>query len=165
MTPRNVLFLCTGNSARSILAEAILNERGAGRWRAYSAGSRPTGTVNPAALEELEARGIPTDGLASKSWDGYAQRGAPRFDYIFTVCDNAIGQSCPLLRGSPMAVHWGLPDPAAVRGTEQEVRRAFGRAYERLSAMIDGLLLLPIETMARADVRKALRQIALEPDA
>ncbi|MDH4106794.1 MAG: arsenate reductase ArsC [Gammaproteobacteria bacterium] len=165
MTPKNVLFLCTGNSARSVLAEAILNERGGSRYKAFSAGSRPVGRVNPAALAELESRGIPTEGLASKSWYRYAGRGAPAFDFVFTVCDDAAGESCPLWRGSPITVHWGIPDPAAVRGTDQEVSRAFGRAYERLAAMIDGFLALQAETLGRAELKKALRQLGLEPDA
>lgn len=165
MTAKNVLFLCASNSARSILAEAILNERGAGRFKAFSAGSEPSGVVHPAALAELDARGIPGDGLESKSWDRFGARGAPRFDLVFTVDDVVARGSGPPCRGRPVAVNWCLPDPASVRGTDQEVGRAFGRAFERLSSMIDGLLLLPLDTMGRTETRKALLQLALEPDA
>lgn len=165
MIAKNVLFLCTCNSARSILAEAILNERGGGRFKAWSAGSEPSRSVHPAALAELEFRGIPGDGLEPKSWNRFAVLGAPRFDFVFTVDDVVASRRGPPYRGRPLAVNWRLPDPASVRGTDQDVGRAFGRAFERLSAMIDGLLLLPLETMGRADTRKALAQLALEPDA
>src|SRR5437016_1440604 len=128
----NVLFLCTGNSARSILAEAYLNHAGKGRFRAYSAGSHPGGKINPFALELLQSKGIPMDGLRSKSWDEFAAPGAPQLDYVFTVCDNAAGEVCPLWPGRPTKGHWGVPDPAAVRGTDEEKRKAFLDAFDRL---------------------------------
>ena len=136
----NVLFLCTGNSARSILAEAYLNSAAAGRFRAYSAGSHPNGKVNPLALELLEKEGIPTQGLRSKSWDEFAEPGAPKFDFVFTVCDNAAGETCPLWPGRPIKEHWGVPDPAAVQGSGDERRKAFLAAFTQLSAHIDRFL-------------------------
>jgi arsenate reductase len=137
---RNVLFLCTGNSARSILAEAYLNARGAGRFRAFSAGSRPAGKVNPFALELLAAKGIPAGGARSKSWEEFAAPGAPKLDYVITVCDNAAGEACPLWPGKPVTAHWGVADPAAVQGSDAEKRAAFLAAFAELSARIDGLL-------------------------
>ena len=122
----NVLFLCTGNSARSILAESILNKEGGGRFKAFSAGSQPKGEVNPHALRELEALGYPSTGFSSKSWDVFAEPGAPQMDFIFTVCDSAAGEACPVWIGHPMAAHWGVEDPAAVAGSEVEIQRAFG---------------------------------------
>jgi len=136
----NVLFLCTGNSARSILAEAYLNAAGGGRFRAYSAGSHPNGKVNPLATELLRSRGIATEGLRSKSWDEFAAPGAPRLDYVFTVCDNAAGETCPLWPGKPVKVHWGVADPAAVQGSAEEKRKAFLEAFALLSARIDQFL-------------------------
>ena len=135
-----VLFLCTGNSARSILAEAYLNSAGAGRFRAYSAGSHPNGKVNPLALELLEKQGMLTAGLRSKSWDEFAKPGAPRLDFVFTVCDNAAGEVCPLWPGQPIKEHWGVPDPAAVQGSDEEKRRAFLAAFTQLSTRIDQFL-------------------------
>jgi arsenate reductase len=135
-----VLFLCTGNSARSILAEAYLNSAGAGRFRAYSAGSHPNGKVNPLALELLEKKGIATRGLRSKSWDEFAQPGAPRLDFVFTVCDNAAGEVCPLWPGQPVKEHWGVPDPAAAQGSNEEKREAFLAAFTQLSTRIDQFL-------------------------
>ena len=140
---KNVLFLCTGNSARSILAEAYLNHAGKGRFRAYSAGSHPGGKVNPFALELLRSRGIPTEGLRSKSWDEFATPGAPRLDYVFTVCDNAAGEVCPLWPGRPTKGHWGVPDPAAVQGNDEEKRKAFLDAFGRLSGRIDAFMKAP----------------------
>ena len=140
---KHVLFLCTGNSARSILAEGYLNHAGRGRFRAHSAGSQPTGRVNPFALELLRAKGIPVEGARSKSWDEFAAPGAPAMDYIFTVCDNAAGEVCPFWPGRPATAHWGVDDPAAVEGTDADKRAAFELAYERLSAKIDAWLASP----------------------
>jgi|SRR5687767_13227737 len=135
-----VLFLCTGNSARSILAEAYLNHAGKGRFRAYSAGSRPAGKVNPLALELLAQKGIDTAGARSKSWDEFAAADAPRMDMIFTVCDNAAGEACPVWPGKPVTAHWGVDDPAAETGPDEQKRKAFQRAFAELSARIDRLL-------------------------
>jgi protein-tyrosine-phosphatase len=132
----NVLFLCTGNSARSILAEAFLNSAGGGRFRAYSAGSHPAGKVNPFALELLEKNRISTEGLRSKSWDEFARPGAPQMHFVFTVCDNAAGEACPLWPGQPITAHWGVADPAAVQGSDEEKRKAFLAAFTQLSARI-----------------------------
>jgi arsenate reductase len=155
----NVLFLCTGNSARSILAEAILNQLGAGRFRAYSAGSVPTGKVNPNALALLEGMAYPTDGLRSKSWDEFAGEGAPEFDFIITVCDNAAGEVCPVWPGMPMQVHWGVPDPAAATGSEPEVAAAFARAFGTLKARIEALVSLPIEKFDATSLKLRLGDI------
>jgi len=133
----NVLFLCTGNSARSVLAEAYLNSAGRGRFNAYSAGSKPAGRVNLYAIELLEKRRIDTSGLRSKSWDEFAAPGAPKMDFIFTVCDNAAAETCPYWPGKPVTAHWGVPDPAAVEGTEEEKCEAFEQAFAALSAKID----------------------------
>jgi protein-tyrosine-phosphatase len=142
---KSVLFLCTGNSARSILAEAYLNHAGRGRFRAYSAGSHPGGKVNPFALELLRERGLPTSGVRSKSWDEFAGAGAPRIDFIFTVCDSAAAETCPIWPGHPVTAHWGVPDPAAVEGSDDEKRRAFREAFTALSRRIDLFLALPDE--------------------
>ena len=136
----NVLFLCTGNSARSILAEAYLNAAGRGQFRAYSAGSHPAGKVNPLALELLRAQRIDTAGLRSKSWDEFAKPDAPRLDFVFTVCDHAAAQPCPVWPGQPVAAHWGVADPAAVQGSDEEKREAFRKAFIELSRRIDRLL-------------------------
>ena len=132
----NVLFLCTGNSARSILAEAYLNSIGRGRFRAHSAGSHPAGKVNPFALELLARQGLPTNGLRSKSWDEFAAADAPRMDFVFTVCDRAAGEVCPLWPGQPITAHWGIEDPAAVQGSDEEKRRAFLEAFTQISTRI-----------------------------
>lgn len=137
---KNVLFLCTGNSARSILAEAYLNAAGKGRYRAYSAGSKPGGTVNPRALSLLEEKAIPTEGARSKSWDEFAAAGAPKMDLVVTVCDNAAGEACPVWPGAPARAHWGVDDPAAVQGSEAEKRAAFEKAFRELKAKIDAYL-------------------------
>ena len=157
--PYNVLFLCTGNSARSIFAEAYLNTAGAGRFRAYSAGSHPTGKVNPFADELLRKRGISTEGLRSKSWDEFAQPGAPSLDFVFTVCDNAAGETCPLWPGQPATAHWGVPDPAAVAGSDEEKRRAFLSAFTTLSSRIRLLLELPVTKLDAHSLKKALEDI------
>jgi arsenate reductase len=134
--PYHVLFLCTGNSARSILAESLLNHLGQGRFRAFSAGSHPKGTVHPLALELLSQEGLPVTNLCSKSWDEYAAPGAPPIDFIFTVCDNAAGEACPVWPGKPTSAHWGIPDPAAVEGSESERRQAFRGAFDLLRTRI-----------------------------
>jgi len=157
MKPYNVLFLCTGNSARSILAEAILNKEGRGRFRAYSAGSFPKGQVHPAALKLLEEMGHPTTGFRSKSWDEFALPGAPEFDFIITVCDNAAGEICPVWPGKPVTAHWGIEDPAAEEGEGQ--RQAFWQAYQALKRRIDLLLALPIESLDELALTSRVRAI------
>jgi protein-tyrosine-phosphatase len=142
--PFNVLFLCTGNSARSILAEAILNNDGGGRFKAFSAGSLPKGVVNPFALKTLESLGYPTEGLASKSWEAFATAGAPKMDFVFTVCDNAAGEACPLWPGQPMTAHWGIEDPAAATGSDIDKERAFVTAFRHLETRISLFTSLPI---------------------
>lgn len=155
----NVLFLCTGNSARSILAEAILNQRGKGRFRAYSAGSHPTGKVRPEALAQIETAGLPTAGLRSKSWDEFAAPDAPKLDFVFTVCDNAANEQCPYWPGQPMTAHWGIPDPAAVRGTPEEIARAFRDAFVMLDRRIGLFLALPMGTLETMALKRALDSI------
>jgi protein-tyrosine-phosphatase len=155
----NVLFLCTGNSARSILAEAYLNHAGKGRFKAYSAGSKPGGRVNPFALDLLERSGIATTGLRSKSWDEFATAGAPPMDFVFTVCDNAAAEPCPYWPGQPMTAHWGVPDPAAVAGSDDDKRKAFQRAMSVLSARVNFLINLPIEKLDRLTLKKNLDDI------
>jgi len=155
----NVLFLCTGNSARSILAEAYLNAAGRGRFTAYSAGSHPGGKVNPLALELLEKNRIDTAGLRSKSWDEFARPGAPLLDFVFTVCDNAAGEVCPIWPGQPISAHWGVKDPAAVEGSHDEKRKAFLRAFTELTARINLLLALPVEKLDRITLQSRLREI------
>jgi len=155
----NVLFLCTGNSARSILAEAYLNAAGRGRFTAYSAGSHPGGKVNPLALELLEKNRIDSAGLRSKSWDEFARPGAPLLDFVFTVCDNAAGEVCPIWPGQPISAHWGVNDPAAVNGSDDEKRKAFLRAFTELSARINLLLALPVEKLDRITLQSRLREI------
>ena len=157
----NVLFLCTGNSARSILAESILNKEGAGRFKAYSAGSQPKGEVNPHALKELSALGYPSTGFSSKSWDVFAESGAPRMDFIFTVCDSAAGEACPVRIGHPMTAHWGVEDPAAVIGSEVEIQRAFAQAARFLKNRIVAFLSLPLESIDRMALQTRLRQIGM----
>ncbi len=154
-----VLFLCTGNSARSILAEAILNSRGGGRFRAQSAGSHPTGTVNPGALETLARMGLDTTGLRSKSWDEFAGPDAPTFDCVITVCDAAAAETCPLWPGQPVTAHWSLPDPAAI-GDDVERAQAFRDTYAALGRRIDQLVELPLATLAPAERQEQLRAIS-----
>jgi arsenate reductase len=155
----NVLFLCTGNSARSILAEAYLNSAGQGRFSAHSAGSHPAGRVNPYALELLEKNRLPTAGLRSKNWDEFARAGAPKLDLVFTVCDNAAGETCPVWPGQPITAHWGVADPAAVQGTDAEKRKAFLRAFTELSVRINLLLALPVDKLDRRVLQKKLNDI------
>jgi len=155
----NVLFLCTGNSARSILAEAYLNSAGKVRFKAYSAGSEPGGRVNPLALELLERSRIDAAGLRSKSWDEFAQPGAPKMDFVFTVCDNAAGEPCPYWPGQPMTAHWGVPDPAAVQGSDEDKRRAFILAFRILSTRINLMLNLPLDKLDRLTIRNKLVEI------
>ena len=159
----NVLFLCTGNSARSILAEALLNRMGEGRFKAYSAGSFPKGDVHPTALALLTDLGFPTDGLRSKSWDEFAEPGAPQLDFIFTVCDDAAGEVCPIWPGHPMTAHWGIEDPAKVEGPEQ--RAAFERALHYLSNRISLFLALPFESIEKMALKERLSAIGREAGA
>ncbi|WP_425902720.1 arsenate reductase ArsC [Agrobacterium radiobacter] len=159
----NVLFLCTGNSARSILAESILAREGEGRFNAYSAGSQPKGEVNPHALKELAVLGYPAAGFTSKSWDVFAGPDAPQMDLIFTVCDRAAGEACPVWIGHPMTAHWGIEDPAAVVGSEAEVQRAFAQAARFLKNRIAAFVSLPLQSIDRMALETRLRQIgALE---
>lgn len=153
----NVLFLCTGNSARSILAEAILNRQGQGRFRAFSAGSYPKGEVHPAAVSLLDELKLPTDDLRSKSWDEFARPGAPKLDFVFTVCDNAAGEMCPVWPGQPMTAHWGIEDPAAVDGEQQ--RHAFWTAYQSLQRRIQLFLALPLDSIDELSLQRELKQI------
>jgi arsenate reductase len=155
----NVLFLCTGNSARSIMGEAILNHRGKRVFTAYSAGSQPAGAVRPEALQELELAGIPTGGLRSKSWDEFAAPGAPTLDFVFTVCDNAAKEVCPFWPGQPMTAHWGIGDPAAVKGNPEEVGRAFRDAFSALDRRIGLFLSLPLSTLGHMAIRKEIDSI------
>ena len=153
----NVLFLCTGNSARSIVAEAILNKEGVGRFKAYSAGSFPKGQVHPAALRLLSELGFATDGYRSKSWDEFAGEGAPPLDFVFTVCDNAAGEVCPVWPGQPMTAHWGIEDPAAVEGNGQA--QAFRNAFHALQRRIGLFLSLPFERIDELSLQTRLREI------
>jgi len=155
----NVLFLCTGNSARSILAEAILNREGKGRFVAYSAGSHPKGEVHPFAVDLLRKLNHPTDTLRSKSWDEFAATGAPEMDFVFTVCDNAAHEVCPIWPGQPMTAHWGVPDPAAAEGSEAERRLAFAEAYRQLGNRISIFANLPIQSLDRLSLQKRLNEI------
>jgi protein-tyrosine-phosphatase len=155
----NVLFLCTGNSARSILAEALIDHWGKGRFKGYSAGSFPRGAVHPLTLDLLGRLRLPTDDLRSKSWDEFARPGAPVMDFVFTVCDQAAGEVCPVWPGNPVTAHWGVPDPAAAEGTDEERRRAFRDAYSRLEARIKLFLALPIEKLDRMALKRRADEI------
>jgi protein-tyrosine-phosphatase len=155
----NVLFLCTGNSARSILAEALLDHLGKGRFKAYSAGSFPTGKVNPYSLETLGSFGLPTAGYRSKSWDEFAAPGAPAIDFIFTVCDNAANETCPVWPGKPVTAHWGVPDPAAVEGSDERKRAAFRDAATTLRRRIELFLALPLDKLDAHSIHSKLREI------
>jgi len=155
----NVLFLCTGNTARSILAEGLLNHLGRGRFQAHSAGSHPKGIVNPFAVEELRQAGVPVAGLRSKSWDEFAVPGAPSMDFVFTVCDNAANEPCPVWPGQPMTAHWGVEDPAAVEGTDDEKRRAFRKAGAVLRRRIELFLSLPMEKLDQMAIRQKVAEV------
>jgi arsenate reductase len=155
----NVLFLCTGNSARSILAEAVLNNLRQGRFRAHSAGSHPTGRVNPYALELLQKHRLPVDGLRSKSWDEFAQPGSPPLDFVFTLCDSAAGEVCPIWPGQPITAHWGVEDPAAVEGSDETKRRAFLNAFQILGNRIRIFASLRLESLDRLALDSKLREI------
>ncbi|MCX5496282.1 arsenate reductase ArsC [Kaistia dalseonensis] len=155
----NVLFLCTGNSARSILAESILSKDGAGRFRAFSAGSQPKGTVNPFALKVLESFHYPADGFRSKAWDEFAVPGAPVMDFVFTVCDNAAGEACPVWPGQPMTAHWGIEDPAAVEGTDIEKEAAFVTAFRYMKNRISIFTALPLRSLDTIALGAKLREI------
>ena len=155
----NVLFICTGNSARSILAEGLMNHLGGGRFRAWSAGSHPNGTVNPLALQTLAEWRIPTDGFRSKSWDEFALSGAPKLDFAFTVCDNAAGEVCPVWPGQPMTAHWGVPDPAAVQGSDVQKAKAFMDTAITLKRRIELMLSLPLNSLAGMSLQREIDRI------
>ena len=155
----NVLFLCTGNSARSIMAEAILNHKGKDRFTAYSAGSHPTGRPRPEALRQIESAGMPTAGLRSKSWDEFAAPGAPQMDFVITVCDNAAKEVCPVWPGHPMTAHWGVADPAAMKGSAEEIARAFRRTFAALAERIEMLLSLPLDDLDTHAIKQEMDTI------
>jgi arsenate reductase len=155
----NVLFLCTGNSARSIMGEAILNRKGMPNFTGYSAGSHPAGRVHPLALKQLEMAHLPTEGLRSKNWSEFAKPGAPRMNFVFTVCDNAAKEVCPVWPGQPMTAHWGVPDPAAVEGTPEEMARAFREAFVILDRRISLFLCLPIASLDKLAIKKKIQEI------
>ena len=155
----NVLFLCTGNSARSLMAETILNHKGRPNFVAYSAGSHPTGRVNPHALKQLEAARLPTANLRSKSWDEFAKPGAPQMNFVFTVCDNAAHEVCPVWPGQPITAHWGVPDPAAVTGSPEQIERAFREAFMMLERRISLFLCLPLTSLDTLAIKKEFDRI------
>jgi arsenate reductase len=155
----NVLFLCTGNSARSILAEAIMNHKGQRTFTAFSAGSHPSGAVRPEAIAQLEKAQVPTDGLKSKSWDEFAKPGAPKLDFVFTVCDNAANEVCPIWPGQPMTAHWGVADPAAVRGSAEEIERAYRDAFATLDRRIGLFLSLPLSSISQLAIKEEIDKI------
>ena len=161
----NVLFLCTGNSARSILAEGILRKDGAGRFNVFSAGSQPKGVVNPFALKVLESLNYPTDGMRSKSWEEFATPGAPEMDFVFTVCDNAAGEACPVWPGQPMTAHWGIEDPAAVEGTDIEKETAFVLAARYLKNRMSVFVNLPLKSLDKMTIAAQVREIGHMPGA
>ena len=162
-TRYNVLFLCTGNSARSILAESLMSHRGRGQFRAFSAGSHPKGEVHPLALETLRRNNLPTEGLRSKSWDEFAQPGATTMHFVFTVCDNAAGEVCPLWPGRPMTAHWGVEDPAAVTGADDVKMRAFDKAFRELDGRIRMFSSLRIDTLDQMALQRQIDQIGKAP--
>ena len=166
MTDRafNVLFLCTGNSARSILAESILRKDGGGRFNAYSAGSHPKGRVNPLALKTLEAFEYPVEGFRSKSWEEFTAPDAPELDFVFTVCDNAAGETCPVWPGQPMTAHWGVPDPAAATGNEAQIRLAFADTFRMLSNRIALFVSLPLRSLDKLTLQRQLDSIGASKD-
>jgi arsenate reductase len=155
----NVLFLCTGNSARSIMAEAILNRKGHPSFRAYSAGSHPSGRVRPEALAQIELARMPVEGFRSKNWDEFANPGAPQMDFVFTVCDNAANEICPVWPGQPMTAHWGVPDPAAVQGAPEQIERAFREAFMILDRRITLFLCLPLSTLGELAIKREIDRI------
>jgi arsenate reductase (thioredoxin) len=155
----NVMFLCTQNSARSVLAESILNRSGKGRFQAFSAGSEPRGQINPYAMDLLKNLGYDVSGLRSKSWDEFATAGAPQMDFVFTVCDNAAQEVCPLWPGQPMTAHWGVPDPSTAQGTEAEKRVAFANTYRMLQRRIDVFTSLPLKSLERLAIQKKIEEI------
>jgi arsenate reductase (thioredoxin) len=155
----NVLFLCTGNSARSIMAEAILNRKGKTTFSAYSAGSQPTGSVRPEALKQLELAKLPTNGARSKNWEEFSKPGAPQLHFVFTVCDNAAAEVCPVWPGQPMTAHWGVPDPAAVKGTPQVIEKAFREAFMILDRRINLFLCLPLASLDTLVIKKEIQRI------
>lgn len=160
--PFKILFLCTGNSARSIIAEALLNSAARDRFAAYSAGSHPTGKVNPLAIQELERLRIPADGLRSKSWEEFARPGAPEMDFVITVCDKAAGEMCPAWPGQPITAHWGMPDPAAVEGSEDAKRNAFHEVAVMMKRRLDIMMSLPLESLDRLAIQKRIREVPLQ---
>lgn len=159
----HILFLCTGNSARSIMAEALVTTMGKGRFRGFSAGSRPNGKVNPFAIEQVKKTGYPVDGLRSKSWDEFAAADAPRMDVIITVCDNAAGETCPYWPGHPVTAHWGFEDPAAVEGSDQQKRAAFDRIFRQIAARMQALVDIPIDALDQAALRQEIARIGATP--
>jgi arsenate reductase len=161
--PYNILVLCTGNSARSIIGEALFNTMGAGRFKAYSAGSHPTGKVNPFAIEQVQALGYPVENLRSKSWDEFAAPGAPELDFVVTVCDKAAGEICPFWPGQPVTAHWGFPDPAAVEGSDDVKREAFRQTVRQIRTRVQLFLSLPLETLDRMAIENRMRAIGKQP--
>ena len=158
----NVLFLCTGNSARSIMAEAIMNKKGFPNFTAYSAGSHPKGTVHPAAIRQIEIAKLPTTGLRSKDWGEFAKPNSPKLDFVFTVCDNAAKEVCPIWPGQPMTAHWGVPDPAAVEGTPEKIEKAFRDAFMMLDRRISLFLCLPLSSLDKLAIKKEIDRIGQE---
>ncbi|MCC8393010.1 arsenate reductase ArsC [Paraburkholderia sp. MMS20-SJTR3] len=161
--PYSILILCTGNSARSIMAEALLNVHGNGRLRAYSAGSHPSGTVNPFAIEQCKTLGYDTARMRSKSWDEFAGPGAPRMDFVITVCDQAAGETCPLWPGQPITAHWGFEDPAAAQGSDDDKRKVFRQVYRQIGSRVRQFLNLPLEQLDRAAIQREMRAIGARP--
>lgn len=159
----NVLFLCTGNSARSIMAEALVTTMGKGRFKGYSAGSQPGGTVNPFAIEQVANTGYPVDELRSKSWDEFGVKDAPHMDFVFTVCDNAAGETCPYWPGHPMSAHWGFEDPAAVSGTDEEKRAAFHRIFRQIMTRMNIFVSLPLQMLEKNAIEREIRAIGDSP--
>ncbi|HYD60266.1 MAG TPA: arsenate reductase ArsC [Noviherbaspirillum sp.] len=163
MKTYNVLFLCTGNSARSIMAEALVTTMGKGRFRGFSAGSHPGGKVNPFAIEQVKATGYPVDNLRSKSWDEFAAPDAPQMDFIITVCDNAAGEVCPVWPGHPVSAHWGFEDPAAVEGTDEEKRAAFSKIFKQIVSRMNTFVNLPVDMLDKNAIRSEMQKIGDTP--
>ena len=159
----NVLFLCTGNSARSIMAEALLTTMGKGRFKGFSAGSHPGGVVNPFAVEKVKETGYPIENLSSKSWDEYAQSDAPKMDFIITVCDNAAGEVCPIWPGQPISAHWGFEDPAAAQGSDEDKRRVFEKVYRQIMSRVHGFLSLPLAMLEKSAIQHEIKGIGNTP--